>query len=445
MMTQSPPAPRIFYGWIVMVACLLVTMVSSGTMMAFGVFINPMSADLGWSHSVLSFSYAVSSIVSGVGILAVGSILHVYSIRALLFWGCVIHGLGLYMTSTVTTVTMFYFWYGFVSAIGRSVFILVSTTLITRWFVKRRGIAMGITMSGSGLGPFILSPVVTWMIVRWDWQTAFVMQATVMTTVVALMCLVLRNYPQDIGLKPYGAEPEAPAPPAPVATPKRTPSTSTDSIGQLWRRVLRMEGFWTLSMINFFCCMCHSIPLVHVVGFAESSGLSAFAAAWVLSLMSLSSIAGRIVWGVFADCNGVRLTLFFTLFIQGALVLWLVNTQDPVIFFLYAVVWGFGFGGVNTQYGVVARELYGARHFGPGFSGQMCFAMVGMAAGGFLGGYLYDLSNSYVFSWFVSFGSGLISSFLAMDLLVQNERLKAKAAKAVVVAEKPRPAHAAGD
>jgi len=445
MVAQSSPAPRLFYGWIVMIACLFVTMVSSGTMMAFGVFINPMSADLGWSHSVLSFSYAVSSIVSGAGILVVGSVLHVYSIRALLFWGCLIHGLGLYMTSTATTVAMFYFWYGFVSSVGRSVFILVSTTLITRWFVKRRGIAMGITMSGSGLGPFILSPVVTWMILRWDWQTAFVMQATVMTTVVALMCLVLRNYPHDMGLQPYGAAPEASDPPDPPTSSKRTssPSTSKDSVAQLWRRVLRMEGFWTLSFINFFCCMCHSIPLVHVVGFAESSGLSAFAAAWVLSLMSLSSIAGRIAWGLFADRHGVRLTLFFTLFIQGTLVLWLVNTQDPIIFFLYAIVWGFGFGGVNTQYGVVARELYGQRHFGPGFSGQMCFAMIGMAAGGFLGGYLYDLSSSYIASWLVSFGSGLISSFLAMDLLVQNER--ARAARSIAVADKQQPAHAAGD
>ena len=222
MVAQSQSPPRIFYGWIIMVACLFITMASSGTMMAFGVFINPMSADLGWSHSILSFSYAVSSIVSGIGILVVGSVLHVYSIRALLFWGCIIHGLGLYMTSTVTTVAMFYFWYGFVSSVGRSVFILVSTTLITRWFVKRRGIAMGVTMSGSGLGPFILSPVVTWMIVRWDWQTAFVMQATVMTTIVVLMCLVLRNYPQDMGLQPYGAAPEAPAPPPPPPIPVKT-------------------------------------------------------------------------------------------------------------------------------------------------------------------------------------------------------------------------------
>jgi hypothetical protein len=73
MVAQTSAPPRFFYGWIVMLACLLITMASSGTMMAFGVFINPMAEDLGWSHSILSFSYAVSSIVSGLGILVVGS------------------------------------------------------------------------------------------------------------------------------------------------------------------------------------------------------------------------------------------------------------------------------------------------------------------------------------------------------------------------------------
>ena len=437
MVAETSASPRFFYGWIIMMACLLITMASSGTMMAFGVFINPMAEDLGWSHSVLSFSYAVSSIVSGLGILVVGSYIHAYSVRALLFWGCFIHGFGLYMTSTVTTVGEFYFWYGFFSSVGRSVFILASTTLITRWFETRRATAMGITMAGSGLGPFILSPVVTWVIVRWDWQTAFMMQSIGMTAVVWLMCLVLRNYPHDMGLMPYGAA-LMPATPAPRTPEKSTPSKSGESISALWRRVLRMEGFWTLAGINFFCCMCHSVPLVHVVGFALDAGLSAFASAWVLALMSLSSIAGRIAWGLFADRHGARLTLMVTLFLQGSLVLWLVNTQDPVIFFLYAVIWGFGFGGVNTQYGVVARELYGSRHFGPGYSGQMCFSMIGMAVGGFLGGYLYDVSHSYVSSWLISFGSGIISSLLAMDLLIQGDQMKAE--KAAETAATPQPA-----
>jgi MFS family permease len=125
-----------------------------------------------------------------------------------------------------------------------------------------------------------------------------------------------------------------------------------------------------------------------------------------------------------------------TLFIRGSFMLWLVNTQDPAIFFLYAIVWGFGYGGVGTQYGVVARELYGARLFGPGYSGQNCFAMVGMAIGGFLGGYLFDVSHSYVSAWLLSFGAGFISSLLALDLLTQGERTKAVQAAAAAKPER---------
>jgi MFS family permease len=97
---------------------------------------------------------------------------------------------------------------------------------------------------------------------------------------------------------------------------------------------------------------------------------------------------------------------------------------------MYAIFWGFGYGGVGTQYGIVSREVFGSRLFGPGYAGQNAFAMVGMAVGGFLGGYLYDVSNSYVTAWLVSFICGLISSFIAMDLIMQGER--AKAAQTVI-------------
>jgi MFS family permease len=426
MLAQTASTPRFFYGWIVLIACFLTTMMASGTMMAFGVFINPLAEDMGWSHSALSFTYALSSIISGLGVLAIGSYMHVYSLRLFFVIGVLVNGIGLYMTSTVTTLEGFYFWYGFVAALGRSTFFISTATLITRWFEQRRGMAMGLMMAGNGIGPFIFSPVVTWLIVRWDWQTAFVAISFTMTSVLVLAYLMMRNHPHDLGLKPYGAAPAVANPSPPAKKRPRAPSSINEpSVGSLWGRVLHHQGFWTLSFVNFFCCVCHSIPLVHTVGFAQSAGLSDFAASWVLSVMGLSSVVGRIFWGFFADRHGARLTLMMTLFMQGAFVLWLVGTQDPVVFFLYAVVWGFGYGGVGTQYGVVARELYGSRLFGPGYSGQNCFAMVGMAVGGFLGGYLFDVSHTYVTSWLVSFGAGLISALLAMDLLSQGERAKA--------------------
>jgi MFS family permease len=119
-------------------------------------------------------------------------------------------------------------------------------TLVTRWFEQRRGMAMGLMIAGNGIGPFVFSSVVTWLIVRWDWRTAFVAISFVMTGFLVTAYLLMRNHPHEIG---------------------------------------------------------------------------------------------RIFWGFFADCHGARLTLMLTLFMQGAFMLWLVNSQDPVIFFLYALVW----------------------------------------------------------------------------------------------------------
>jgi MFS family permease len=435
---SDPVCPRFFYGWVILIACFLVTTVASGTMMGFGVFITPMADDMGWSHSALSFSYALSAMVTGIGVLIIGSFLHTHSVRVIFFLSTLVHCFGIYMTSTATTIEAFYFWYGIVASAGRSAFFLSTTTLITRWFEKRRGLVMGIMMSGNGVGPFIFSPVITWMIFMWDWQTAYIVLSILMTVCLSLASFLIRNHPHEMGLAPYGGIPSSlPMPSRPTAHGVSRPARAG---GSLWGDALRMEGFWSLSFINFFCCVCHSIPLVHVVGFALSAGLSAFASSWVLAIMIISSVVGRIYWGMFADRHGARFALMLTLFMQGALILWLVNTQDPVLFFMYALVWGFGYGGVGTQYGMVSREVFGARLFGPGYAGQNAFAMVGMAVGGFLGGYLYDISHSYVTSWLVSFTSGLISSLLAMDLMMQSERDKATQATAAVASSEPAPA-----
>jgi len=272
----------------------------------------------------------------------------------------------------------------------------------------------------------------------WSWQTAYIVLSCLMIICLSLASFLIRNHPYEMGTLPYGGTPEAAS-----VQPRRVSRGASKPVqkkGGLWGDVLRMEGFWSLSFINFFCCMCHSIPLVHVVGFALSAGLSAFASSWVLAIMSISSVIGRIYWGMFADRRGARLALMLTLFLQGSLILWLVKAQDPVVFFMYAIFWGFGYGGVGTQYGIVSREVFGSRLFGPGYAGQNAFAMVGMAIGGFLGGYLYDVSNSYVTAWLVSFICGLISSFIAMDLIVQGERAKAAQTATEPMARESTPA-----
>ena len=117
-----------------------------------------------------------------------------------------------------------------------------------------------------------------------------------------------------------------------------------------------------------------------------------------------------------------------TTFFQAAFMLWLMNAADPVVFFLFAVFWGFGYAGVTMQYGIIARDVFTTEMRGPAFAGVSCAAMLGMASGGFLGGLLYDISHTYITAWWVSLVSGLIAALIAMEMArkaVQEEEATA--------------------
>ena len=107
---------------------------------------------------------------------------------------------------------------------------------------------------------------------------------------------------------------------------------------------------------------------------------------------------------------------------QAIFVLWLINTADPIVFFLYAVCWGFGYTGVTMQYGIIAKDVFPPHLMSLADAGVSCFTMVGMALGGYLGGLLFDLSHTYVTAWWISLISGLIAPLIAMNIACKAER-----------------------
>ncbi len=411
---------RFFYGWVVVMGIFIIVVVSAGMFTSFGVFLNPLLDAFGWTRGTVSLAYSIFMLTGGIGTLFIGGVIERWSIRHILLFSGLVHALGITLTSLTTELWHLYVFYGVIASLGRSTFVISYVTLINRWFQEKRGIAMGVIMSGQGVGPFLFSPIATSIIITYSWETAFFAIGVVMVIGVVIAFFLIRNHPHEMGFRPLGAPPEAqpvkasaPAPPPPPRTAK------------VWGQVLRNEYFWLLSLTHFFCCICHAIPLVHVAAFANVSGLSAIAAAWVLGVMGLTSFVGRLFWGFFADKYGSRFALMFTTFLQSAFMLWLIDAADPIVFFLYAVFWGFGYAGVTMQYGIISRDVFSATLRGPGFAGVSCFAMLGMAGGGFIGGILYDVSHSYIAAWWVSFITGLIAALIAMEMArkAEQERL----------------------
>jgi sugar phosphate permease len=354
-MTRYKPQNRIFYGWILVASIWLIVVVSSGIFISFGVFLNPLLQSFGWTRATVSLAYSIFMLTGGIGTLAIGGLVERYSIRNILLIGGLIHAAGIMLTATTRELWQLYLFYGVLASLGRSTFNISYVTLVNRWFQDKRGIAMGLIMSGQGMGPFLFSPLATYLILAYSWQTAFFVIGLIMAIGIVIACVFIRNHPEEMGQHALGSTPLAAAHAPASQPPKRAALPRTR---QVWGQVLRLENFWLLSLTHLFCCICHSIPLVHLAAFANVAGLSAQASAWLLGTMGLTSFVGRLYWGFFADKYGSRFALMLTTSLQAAFMLWLINAADPIVFFLFAVCWGFGYAGVTMQYGILAKDVF---------------------------------------------------------------------------------------
>ncbi|MCZ6876253.1 MAG: MFS transporter [bacterium] len=431
---NDPQHSGIFYGWIVIGAIFVIVVLNAGISMSFGVFLNPLVDAFGWTRGNVSLAYSISMIFGGLCTLAVGGLLDRYSIRKIILWGGLIHAAGIMLTATTRELWQFYLFYGLLASMGRSTFNLSYVILVNRWFHEKRGIAMGSITSGQGMGRFLFSPFASYLIVSYSLKTAFFDIGAMMAIGIVLVCLFIRNSPEEMGLRPLGAPPEASG--VKVTTPSKVPGQTRVSrdTGEIWGEIVRTESFWLLSLTHFFCCICHAIPLVHVAAFANVTGISALTSAWLLGTMGLMSFVGRLYWGFFADKHGSRFTLMLTTILQAVFMLWLINTADAIVFFLFAVFWGFGYAGVTMQYGIIARDVFPKHIISSAYAGVSCFAMVGMALGGYLGGALFDISHTYIISWWASLICGLIAALLAMDIARKAEQEKRTSLDATTLA-----------
>lgn len=411
---QSQLRKASYYAWVILGVSFIVSALIAGINTSFGVFLIPLSREFGWSAGAISFAYSLFMMTNGLSAFAVGRIGDKYGSRPVFFIGGLVFGLSLILTSMMTEVWHLYLFYGILAGIGRSPLNVTLVSMISRWFSKHRGLAMGIVNSGTGAGSSLFTPFTTWLIVAFSWQDAYVVMAIMVWVLLTAAVMLLRDDPRDMGYLPYGEE-ETPSEPVKVAQ-KASPKPS--SKGPEWELgdAMRTVQFWELGILHFCCCMCHAIPLVHIVPYAIRSGLSPATAASILAAIGIFSFLGRIMWGVLADRWGPKPAYVLAVFQQGLMMVWLLGTTHPVMFFLFSFFWGIGYGGAMPPYALFVKDYYGLKSFGAIYGGIMVLASLGMAVGGYLGGFMFDLSGSYQPAWILALVAGVVTAFVALDL-----------------------------
>jgi len=396
--------------WVVLVAAFAMHMAYAGVHFSFGVFLKPMVAAMDWSRGATAFAYTLLWWASAPATFLLGWLSDRIGPRKVLVFGGIIFGMGIFLSSTVESLWEFYLYFGVLGGIGRAAARAPLLSAVFQSFTKRKGLAVGLTLSGTGIGTLIFPSFARYIMSVSSWRLAFVALGLVSWGILIPVAFLIS--------KPRPGEPE------PGRAQSEQKGLDTDAIGILgspdkeWTvaEVLKNRVFLIFLGTGLACCVSHSFPLAHLVAYASDRGISELTAASILGTVGISASAGRLIWGATSDHIGGRKTVLCCIAFQTSMMFLVAFANDLWSFYLFAVAFGLFYGGVLPLYAVVSRELFGMRRFGTVYGMHSFVTSMAMGVGGVMGGYIFDFSGDYFFSFMTSTALGLIATGFAAHL-----------------------------
>jgi sugar phosphate permease len=412
----------IFYGWIVLGVAFITVVIGYAIRNSFAVFYPTIVEEFGWGRGSTALMFSISFLVYGLASPLAGTLVDKFKPRLVLPLGGLIAGVGIALCSLATAQWQFFLFYGGIAAIGLSLAGWTPlTTIVSNWFVKKRGLAIGILAAGFG-GSLISAPIAQFLISSFGWQKAYIIVGIFPIAIIVPLCsLLIRRSPQEKGLLPDGAPQKPPQP--------RDPDEPQTGEGKwaatTWTlpRAMKTYQFWLLFLVAFFLLgLTEQIAIAHQVYFFRDVGYEPMMAANIYSVFGIFFILGTLCsflsdrFGrerVFIpSCLLSALAISLLFLIRDAAHLWM-----PVLF---AVCFGLGVGAAGPVFYSAAADLFQGRHFGSILGTITLGFSLGGAIGPALAGFIHDKTNSYFFAFFIILGS-LISAAVLMWLIAPRK------------------------
>ena len=401
---------KLFYGWVVVVTFLILGTAIWGIRYTFGVFFKSLESEFDLSRAATSAIYSTLMVFGGVFAILGGWALDRYGPRIIFLLMGIFTGLGLVLTSQTNTLWQLFITFGLLLAMGTGLIYVGVMSTVSRWFDRKRGLAMGIASSGAGLGPLVLAPFATYLITNFDWRTAYLVLGIVAWAIVIPLSRLLKRNPYEIGAQPDGIKTNlGKAQITQVAFPLASLSL---------RQAFRTRSFWLVMFVFLLFASSLLMVLTHLVPHATDIGFSAVEAATVLSLAGGATIVGRVLLGIASDRIGRKAAAAIcTLLIAGAMV-WLLWAKDLWMLYLFALIFGLAWGGMGPTMAALIGDTFGLGKLGVIIGALDAGFSVGAAIGPIIGGRIFDVSQSY----FIAFLLGAAVMLLATLLVVLIRR-----------------------
>lgn len=426
-MTQSLRKGRIFYGWWIVVVCIIVNMLHAGAAFyAFSRFLPTLLEEFQSGATVIAGAASVYMLTLGLTGPVAGKLTDKYGPRKLIVIGGAIAAAGLMLLGLANAVWHLYVFY-LVVGVGMSGagFVPISVA-IANWFDRRRGLAMGITMAGVSLGGIVIAPLTHYLIIWTGWRMAFVILGAMCAVLIVIpIMLVMRTRPEDVGLLPDGARPKegeavpalARAPDSPDSNERSNPSNKSWTLSMAFRT----PSFWLLLATFFFAGSVVAGVLQHEVNILKDMGIPMAAASFALGLTGGIGGLGKVVFGLLGDRFTPRFASIICIALQIVGLVLLMMTHTTAMVWVFVFVYGFAMGGWLTMEPLVTGELFGMASFGTIFGWVLAAAAVGSSLGPIIMGAVFDATGSYYVGLVVFLGA-YITSMTAI-LLARKPKL----------------------
>ncbi len=413
-LTTNNPAFYWHYAWVIVTIAAVMQMVGASIRMAFGVFIDPLSENFGWGQGPITLAYAINAVVSAIASPLAGWVGDRYGTRKAMSIGGILFILGMMITGMINELWQFYLAFGLLLGVAQSIFLVPLVPGVMGWYRRHLGWGMGILMASWGLGPAIAAPLIGFLIIEIGWQGAFWATATGSAIIMTILIFFYRNTPADAGTVPYGTLPGEKLP--------ETKKQDSIKVKIFASHMKKTTAYYNMSSIHFLGCVGHAIILVYLIPLAVMKGLPLIESAAILTIMALVSVPSRLIVPVLSEKFGVRTIMAIFFFLQGITVVMLFWSNEQWMFYLFAILFGFGYGGETGGFPILNRKYYGHAPQGSPYGFQMLGAGLGMALGGWIGGIIFDITNTYDLALAVSIATSLIG-MVSIILLEPTDKL----------------------
>lgn len=401
-----------FYGWVVVAVTFVTMAIGVNARTAFSLFFPPILSEFGWERGVTAGAFSFGFVVSGVVSPLIGRLMDRAGPRAVMELGIALMGGGLLLAPLTSVPWHLYVTIGVMVGAG-SVCLGYSgfSLFLPNWFIRRRGLAIGIAFAGVGIGSITLLPWVQHVIEQRGWRAACTAVGLMVLIALAPINLLLRKRPEDLALLPDGDASAHEAAAKPVSNILDPIWAATD-----WTlpRALRTTRFWWLAL-GFFCGLYIWYAVqVHQTKFLLDIGFSPNVGVWALGVVSLLGIPGQIALGHASDRIGRETVWAISCLGFAICFATLIALKcQPSLLLVYLMVFtqgALGYG-LTSVMGAVVLEIFQGPHYGSIFGTIMLIGLSGGALGPWLTGLVYDLTGSYIIAFAIAIGASALSAF----------------------------------